>query len=128
MSHGNESLRELIGTLRREAARIRELEHQAEKSLHEREDKTEHKRLMTRKAEILAALPDTAAPFLEGIAEPVSDHIRRTLAGFSQRARTALKLDSVFFMTMLLYPEDYREGESNDLEAAVSDWERRLAG
>jgi hypothetical protein len=117
---------ELIDMLRREAERIRDLERRAASALQERQDKAEYKRLLTRKAETLASLPDTAAPLLESLPEQTRDSIRRTLAGYAQRARMALETDSVFFMSMLLYPEDYREGQNNDLENTLLDIERML--
>ncbi len=63
------------------------------------------------------------ALFLAGIAdegEAVASHdpeIMERLRGFSSSASTSLSVGSVFFMSALLYPEDYKSGQDNDLEA-----------
>lgn len=41
---------------------------------------------------------------------------RLRLARFTASAENALALDSVFYMSALLFPDEYRDGEPNDLE------------
>lgn len=43
-------------------------------------------------------------------------------------ASTALRIGSVFFMTALLYPEDYKPGDLNDLEAYIEELRVRADG
>jgi hypothetical protein len=40
---------------------------------------------------------------------------------FSMSASTALRIGSVFFMTALLYPEDHKPGDPNDLEVYIGE-------
>ena len=49
----------------------------------------------------------------------LGDEITQKLEQFSMSASTALRIGSVFFMTALLYPEDHKPGEPNDLDAYI---------
>ena len=42
---------------------------------------------------------------------------------FARRAGMALSLESIFFMGALLYPEDYQDGDRNDLERFLDRFE-----
>ena len=72
---------------------------------------------MRRKAELLAGLPKASIPLINGLPEDATQAIQEGLWRFARNAGNALSLDSVFYMSALLYPADYREGEPNDLEA-----------
>jgi len=71
---------------------------------------------MRRKAQLLAGLPKASIPLLNGLPEDAAQAIGEGLWRFARNAGNALSLDSVFYMSALLYPEDYREGDPNDLE------------
>jgi len=47
---------------------------------------------------------------------PEAEEFLAGLADFARRAGQAMDLGSIFYMTALLYPEDYVAGEKNDLE------------
>ena len=68
------------------------------------------------KARILAALHDDAWELVEAIDGQKGDVIARRLGQSFMSASTALRIGSVLFMTALLYPDDHRPGEPNDLE------------
>lgn len=109
--------------LAREAARnIRELEAQALAALHERGDKETHRLKMAEKCEQLIDLAEEADPLLAGDGE-TADRLRQGLQDFARRAGMALDLESIFFMAALLYPEDYQDGEPNDLERFIRRFE-----
>lgn len=72
---------------------------------------------MRAKAELLADLEDEARPYLEKIADETAlSYARSGLAAFSRSAGQALDLDSVFYMSALLFPEDHQPGRPHDLE------------
>lgn len=105
------------------AVRIRELEAAASKALHEDGDTAAHRADLTEKCLILEALPEETA---EGLAGGEADGTAAFAAGledFARRAAMALSLESVFFMGALLYPEDYQEGDPNDLERFLDRFE-----
>ena len=81
---------------------------------------------MRRKAELLAGLPKASVPVLDGLPEDVAQAIRAGLWRFARNAGNALSLDSVFYMSALLYPEDHREGDPNDLELFLEELRARF--
>lgn len=109
------------------AGRIRELEAEALRALHEAGDTAAHREGLTRKCLLLESLPEEAAGALQeasGAAEPADvAAFASGLENFAHRAGKALSLESVFFMGALLYPEDYQEGDPNDLERFLDRFE-----
>jgi hypothetical protein len=111
----DENFRKALGMVRDTAESIRALEKDGWEALHSRGDKDAHRAAMLEKCELLADLPERAGHYLKGGGE-AADQMRRGLKDFARRANMALDLESVFFMSALLYPEDYRDGDLNDLE------------
>ncbi len=108
----------LIGHLERTAQTIRDLEAKAQQALNSG-DPDEYKSLLERKCETLEDLPQRLAPALNDLPQDQQSSVESQIAGFAQRAAQALELDSVFFMSALLYPETYQPGAPNDLEAFI---------
>jgi len=104
---------------------VRRIEKQA---LHELERKhiQGYRDGMRRKAELLAGLPKASLPVISSLPEDAAQAIQEGLWRFARNAGNALSLDSVFYMSALLYPEDYREGEDNDLEAFLEELRARF--
>lgn len=98
------------------AGRIRELEASATRLLHEAGDAPGHRKLMIEKCLLLEALPDEADEALAGSDAEGAAEFVAGLESFARRAGMALQLESIFFMMALLYPDDYQDGEPNDLE------------
>ncbi|KAB1443589.1 hypothetical protein [Pseudodesulfovibrio senegalensis] len=71
-----------------------------------------YERVMRQKAMLLAKLADDARERFPDADEWVLDGLER----FSASARNSLKIGSVFYMSALLYPEDHKPGQPNDLE------------
>ena len=99
------------------AKQIQDIEAKAKKML-SAGNKQEYVSSMHKKAHILAALYDNARK------QDVSDieqaeNVLLTLHGFYERAEKSLQVNSPWFMSALLYPEDYREGEPNNLEKLI---------
>lgn len=103
---------QLAKLLRTRAERIRELEARANHIIQHEHDQSGYEALMREKAELLATLAGDCGSFLDGI----SDSEVARLRAFSQSAQNSLRVGSVFYMSALLYPEDARPGEPNDLE------------
>ncbi|GAB6058493.1 hypothetical protein [Desulfonatronum parangueonense] len=114
----------LVTALSGVAEEIRRVEAEALAALHDRGDDGFYRTRMREKAEVLRSLPKAMASFVEQLPREEREEIDYRLERFSMSASTALKLNSVFYMSALLYPEDYREGEPNDLERFVSDLEQ----
>jgi hypothetical protein len=100
------------------AQAIRNLEEKAHAALHGQGDQKAHRALMVEKCLILVDLPDDIAQIMTG-QEPEAAELNAGLADFRRRAGQALKLESIFYMSSLLYPDDYQPGQPNDLERFV---------
>ncbi|GAB6039117.1 hypothetical protein JCM15519_36760 [Fundidesulfovibrio butyratiphilus] len=105
----------VVEMIRQTAKTIRELEAQANRALLQQGDKITHRNNLLEKCELLMDLRDRAVPLVENN-DPLSRRIRDGLEGFAKRANMAMNVDSIFFMGALLYPEDYEDGQPNDLE------------
>ena len=76
---------------------------------------------MRAKAEAVAALAKDAAPLLAGLPDAQREPILRGLMRFSQSAAMGLKLGSVFYMSALLYPDDHKPGEPDNLAMFIEE-------
>lgn len=110
----------VVGALTRTAARIRELEREAEALLHEKGDPQGSAAKLRRKAELLRDLPDELDGLLDGLDQRTRGLVERKAENLCARASAALGQGSVFWMRNLLYPEDYAEGEPNELERFIT--------
>jgi len=119
------SLIAFLSWLEERAHEVRRIEEQA---LHELERKNTqgYRDGMRRKAELLADLPRASVPLISGLPEDAARAIQEGVWRFARNAGNALSLDSVFYMSALLYPEEYREGEANDLERFLEELRARF--
>lgn len=119
-SKGQQDAKErLIQVLSDAAVEIRRLEVNARALLYEQGDQQGYRDHLRLKAIVLSELtekmprPDELPPHLNALCQ-------ERVGGFSFEADRALRLDSVFYMAVLLYPEDYQEGAANELENFIS--------
>lgn len=113
------SIQKLIQALEAVAQEIRTLEAQGKKALFSHDDKEAYTRKLNEKAFLLMDLPEMAAPFLEKMGKGTARAIHFVLSDFARRAGQAMELSSLFYLSVLLYPDDYREGDKNDLEKFI---------
>jgi len=116
----NEILIELIDFLEKTSADVNRIEAEAN-GLVEADGQLAFQAKMEDKAEILAALGEKAWKLTDKIEGDLGDEITQKLEQFSMSASTALRIGSVFFMTALLFPEDHKPGEPNDLEVYIEE-------
>lgn len=116
----SEALRKLIDFLEEVSSRVKQLEAEGD-ALIESEGQVAFQAKLEKKAELLASLAEKAAPLTAEIGGDLGRSIDERLSRFSTSAATALRIGSVFFMTALLYPEDHKPGEPNDLEVYISE-------
>ena len=102
------------------AKMIRDLEAEAKRKLHGEGDQQAYYRLLREKAQTIHSLLYEVQDDLEELPEEVQDKIESALESMGVRASQALEVDSPFFMAMLLYPDDYVEGEENELEQLIT--------
>lgn len=116
-----------LSALTMAAQRIRRLEEEARESLFVQDDPQTHRRKLEEKAMLLMELPELVGPFCETLDDNAREELEEQLDSFALRAGRAMELSSLFFMSGLLYPEDYKEGDPNDLEAFIERFRARHA-
>jgi len=104
------------------ARRIRSLEAEASRALAEGDTAT-HRQELTQKCLVLEALAGEAIGSLGAGRTAETAAFVAGLEDFAQRAGMALSLESIFFMGALLYPDDYQDGDPNDLERFLDRFE-----
>ena len=83
-----------------------------------------HNELMRRKAELLAAMAEDAKPLLEPLPGEARFNYALALEGFSASARMSLRLNSIFYMSALLYPDDHKPGKPDNLTLCTDSMEK----
>lgn len=106
----------LAGWLENEAGEIRKIERKAHLALYNEKDEPLYRDLMKAKALKLADLAESVSPYISALDTKDREIVGERMERFSISASKALEIGSVFFMSALLYPEDYKDGEKNDLE------------
>lgn len=117
-------LERFIAFLEERAARVQALEAEGAKALEGPGGQPEFEAVMRRKAELLAALSQDGKPLLAGMSEGQAEPLARKLKVFSAGASNSLRLNSVFYMSALLYPDEHKPGEPNNLELFISELRR----
>jgi hypothetical protein len=105
------------------ARRVRALEAAAMAALHGSNDAAAHRAGLTEKCVLLTSLPEEVEEYLPDAATPGSEAFLSGLDDFARRAGMALSLESIFFMGAMLYPDDYQDGDPNDLERFLERFE-----
>jgi len=112
-------LQELISILTAAANTICRHEVTAKALLYERNDRQGYHDQLRQKAIVLSELEESA-DLCGDLPSHIKALIQERIGGFSFEAERALRLDSVFYMAVLLYPEDYQEGTPNELEKFIN--------
>lgn len=120
-----EATAKLADFLDEKARRIKAVEAEAEVIIHGKGDQAGYQAKMREKAELLSALAAEAAPLVKTLGPGMREAASERLDGFSHNAAMSLQVGSVFFMSALLYPDEHKPGEPNNLElfaAEVRGW------
>ncbi|HWR03315.1 MAG TPA: hypothetical protein VN419_04780 [Humidesulfovibrio sp.] len=115
----------LADFLDEKAKQVKAIETEAEAIIHGKGDQAGYEAKMREKAALLSKLSGEAAPLVAALGRGLADDAAERLDGFSQNAAMSLKVGSVFFMSALLYPDEHKAGEPNNLElfaAEVRGW------
>jgi len=99
---------------------LKKTESDALVALYENKDEAAYRLLMRERAERLAALDTEGKGALKGVPEPLYTDVSVALSRFSRGAQKALELDSVFYMSALLYPDEHQAGEPDNLERLIA--------
>ena len=124
--NGNENLVKIIETLKEAAKHVRELEAEARDALFNKDDVDIYRSRLEQKAMLIIDLESEIEGFMTGLGPTLSRRIKGGLSRFALSAERGLGLDSIFYLSALLYPEDHVEGEKNDLENFIGFLKRSL--
>ncbi len=116
---------QLATFLEERAATVHALEAEAEALIHDKKDQAGYAAKMREKAELLADLAEDAEPLVNALEPVLAKAAGERLASFSGSAAMSLNVGSVFFMSALLYPDEHKPGEPNNLDkyaAEVRGW------
>jgi hypothetical protein len=89
-------------------------------------DNSAYDAAMREKALFLSRLYAMCADSLESLEEKDRAYAAARLRVFSASAAQGLSLGSVFYMSALLFSEDHRPGEPDDLAVLLAEMRRRL--
>lgn len=121
MPDSRQAMAKVIGLLDDVAVQIRELEREAEVLLHEQGDPEGSAANLRRKAELLRDLPEALDDLFDELDERSCSLLEAKVDSLSARGAAALAQNSPFWMKNLLYPDDYEDGQSNELEAFTAE-------
>ncbi len=107
---------DLITFLEGRCAEIARLEAAAQDALYKQNNEELYRGKMRERTTMLSNLAQDAQKLLQALPEALREGAQNTLANFSRNASQALGLDSIFYMSALLYPAEHRPGGPNDLE------------
>lgn len=110
-----------------EHERIMDCEHLGIELLN-RGDSDAYRQKMREKAEMLANLANAAKPHLTGLAPDMAKKISEALQKFSDSAAISIQINSVFYMSALLYRDDHKPGEPDNLEIYIRSLKENFAG
>ncbi len=116
---------DLIAFLNAANKKIKALEAQALEFL-EQGNNPAHLECMQQKAQLLAGLSTNSQPYLQTLPEGVKREVQERLEAFSKSAARSLEIGSVFFMSALLYPDEHKKGEPNNLEIFIQELETQI--
>lgn len=113
-------MEQIITQLASASDEIRLLEEEAKRLLYECGDQQGYRDRLRQKAILLSGLADAVEEAVTDLAPQVQTMIQGQVGALSFDADRALRLDSIFYMAVLLYPEDHQEGGENDLEKLIA--------
>lgn len=119
----NPALTQLTQWLRQRHSQVLQAEAKALQCL-DAGDTPGHNACMRQKAELLASMADDAKPMLEFLPGEQRFNLAMALENFSSSARMALRLNSIFYMGALLYPDDHQKGEPDNLILCIGRMEK----
>lgn len=113
------AVEELLEWLRQKHASLKEVEDKALEALHRDNDQISYRELMLDRAEMIAGLDVESARLTTPLADDIREGVESQLRRFAKGARNALRIDSIFYMSALLYPDEHKPGEPDNLERLI---------
>lgn len=116
---GHDETTALAIWMRKRHSDIKNREADALACLYGEKDEIAHRQLMMERAELIAALDVETRELVEALPESIRDDVAATVRRFAEGARNALRIDSVFYMSALLYPDEHKEGDPDSMDILI---------
>lgn len=110
---------ELISVLSEQAEQVGQLESLAATIVQDPQHMQRYRSILEEKARLLSGLAHLTLPITKKMVPEKASSVQKMLSKFSQSATTSLRIGSPFYMAALLYPQDYQQGQPNDLELFI---------
>lgn len=117
-------LQALIEQLEGIAVRVRALDQEAARRLHEEKDREQYGVSLLEKSKLLAALSELIEDEVNALPEKLRREFDEAITEIAEDAMRAMAIGSVFYMSVLLLSEDGRPESPNELEKLIA-WLRR---
>ena len=123
-----ETIENYVAWLQKANRAVFDKEAQAKACLNEADYAQAYKGLMAEKAGLIQQLP---SGFRDAFSEKDEssraawEYIVNRLSEFAMGAENALSIDSPFYMSALLYPDEHKPGEPNNLELLIAELKRK---
>jgi hypothetical protein len=111
----------LMQLLKEIAAKLQILERQAAESLTPENNHDQYRKFQEEKTRLLISLPTRVADHLSGIEPQIQTTIEKGLLEFAEDAQMAQKVNSLFYMSVLLAPEENQEeADRNSFDSFIA--------
>ena len=111
------SLSQLTEWLRDRHSRILSLETEAKNALYQNNDEPSYRSLVAKRAQCISVLREECAPLLAALADTeIRDNVEYELNRFSAGGKNALRVGSMFYMSVLLYADGHQYGDHDNHE------------
>lgn len=91
-------------------------------------DSTGYKALMRQKAELMSRILDEASPYLASSPAGISALAEHSLKRFAASAKLGLKLESPFYWSALLWNDDAKPGDPDNLKIFIDELSAEMSG
>ncbi len=100
---------------------IKEHENKALAALRDSKDSNAYYQHMRERAQCIASLAEDGAALIAPLPADMREEMQTRLEAFAHGARAALRIDSVFYMSALLYPDEHKAGEPDNMERLIGE-------
>lgn len=118
--------KDIVTNIKAVAEKIKGIETEAENAIHLKGDKQLYRSKLMEKTDLLIGLLGMAQLVATSISDKRQRNISKALLEIAEDAAEAKEIDSIFYMSALLYPVDYKKGEPNELETLIVSLEDSL--
>ncbi len=123
----SKSWQNMLKFLEDTAENLRNLESKASDNLYTLGDEEAYKHLQFQKTDVLIDLPNRAQKLLEPLEPELQSLVTKGLRAFADEAARAKRVNSVFYMSVLLYPDEVENSSPQAFDLFVEKMRHKVA-